>query len=183
MTSGQIPFSGPNVWHYPKALMAFFVLFGLAWTSACLALGLAGQLTVAQTIIFGAPALPVAWCSFVRPRLALTEDEVIVVGLVATRYRLRDVVDAKPGHGGTAFRLADGDTFSTSVLQRPNYAAWFGRVSRADRVVTEILTAAAGKRGEPAPDPVGDRHGVADAKSGILMGIAVALSSRFGGGD
>ncbi|HEY0890238.1 MAG TPA: hypothetical protein VGE38_11565 [Nocardioides sp.] len=171
MASDAIPFRGPNVWRHPTALVGFFVLLGIAWTALAAWFGFTGEIHPAQAIVLGPPALPVVWGMFVHPRLVLTDDEVIVVGLMTMRYRLSDIVGAEPGYHGTWFQLANGDGFMAAMLEHPNYAAWLGIRSRADRVATTILTAAAAKRGEPAPEPIGGKRGKGDLGAGISMGL------------
>lgn len=168
----DLPFWGPRVWHYPKVLLVFFVLFPLAFLAFCVWLRIEGDFTTAEAIVFGVPGVPISWLAFVRPRLVLTDDEVVVVGFLTSRYPLVDVVGAEPDYMGTWFRLADGSGFWTSVLQRPNWAAWLGRRSRADRIATTILTAAALKRGEEPPEPVGGKRGKGDLSSGLFIGMS-----------
>lgn len=95
------------------------------------------------------------WVFVVRPRLVMLEDEIVLVGVLATtRYPLRDVMSARPSGYGTYFSLTDGEVFCASTLSRPNYAAWLRLRTRAHRAATEILVRAAQLRGDPIPAPV-----------------------------
>jgi hypothetical protein len=177
---GGVPFWGPNVWHHPKLGMAFFVVVSVAY--AALWVRLAVDDGEWPFVLLGVGGLVLTWCLVFRPRAVLLADEVVVVRWFTTRrYPLVEVVDATPGYHGTAFRLADGRTFNAGTLQRPNYAAWFRRRSRADVVATRILAAAAGRRGEPAPEPIEPRR-KGDLRSGIFAGIGVMIAAIFGGG-
>ncbi|GAA1949795.1 hypothetical protein GCM10009798_06280 [Nocardioides panacihumi] len=109
------------------------------------------------------PWLPATWVFVIRPRLIMLDDELIVVGVFATkRYPLREVVRAEPDGYGTYFWLASGEMFCAATLWRPNYAAWFRWRTRAHKVATKILVRGAALRGDPQPSQVDQARGLGD---------------------
>jgi hypothetical protein len=120
------------------------------------------------------------WIAGLRPRVGLVGDEVVIVSIFRTRrFPLREVVGASPGYYGTELRLADGRTFTAGTVQRPNFAAWRGRESRADRVASIVLAAAAHERGEPPPAPPGAHRNAGDLPSGVTSGLGASISSLW----
>ena len=183
MKNNTVPVYGPNVWRHPRWLIGFFVLVCLAFASLSISLGIDGQASAPEVTLWATPGLVLTWLLLVRPRIVLTDDEVIVVRPLTTRrYQLRSIVDAAPGYYGTTFTSDDDSTFSAATLQRPNYAAWFGRTSRADRVATLILTAAARLRNDPAPEPLGGKRNAGDIKAGFWAGVWAAIAAAVAGG-
>ena len=74
-----------------------------------------------------------------RVCLSAADDGLIVRSLSAeTRIPWDDIVDCAPGYFGIRITRRDGSSVNASAVQRPNYAVWLKRESRADRVAAEI---------------------------------------------
>ncbi|WP_158678800.1 hypothetical protein [Streptomyces sp. Tu6071] len=75
--------------------------------------------------------------------ITLTDDRVIVRNFGLTEeVMLTDVVRVDVGYGGTSLFGRDGAKVRAFAVEKPNYAAWMGRVTRADRVKKALLDAA-----------------------------------------
>ena len=94
-----VPVYGPNVWRHPSTLIGFFVLVSLAFASLYISLAVDGQASAPEVTLWATPGLVLTWLLMVRPRIVLTDDEVIVVRpMTIGRYRLCSIVDARPGY-------------------------------------------------------------------------------------
>jgi len=181
--ASEIPFRGAKVWHHLRIGMAFFTVLSVGYAALWVSLGIRGQASPTEVILWATPAPLLTWFIVIRPRLVVMDDEVIVVRPLTTRrFPLRQIISASPGYYGTDFKLVDGSMFTAATLQRPNYAVWFGRPSRADKVATQILNAAADLRGEPSPQPPGWRRSKGDVSAGLWAGIWAALGAIIAGG-
>lgn len=75
--------------------------------------------------------------------LAITEDRLIVRNLGLLDWMpLQEIKSVEAGYGGLTITAHDGRVLRARAVEKPNYAQWLGRRTRADRVVEEIRFAA-----------------------------------------
>lgn len=152
-----VPFLGPRVWHHSKPLLALSTLTLSGYLAVML--GADDPTTPPWEVgLYCIGGCGLWWMVVVRPRTVLLADELVVVAwLRVRRVGIAEVVSGHSGYYGARLALRDGSAIDCATLQTPNYDRFFGRRSRSDRAVFEILAAAAAARGEDPPDPRG-RH-------------------------
>ncbi|NEA41925.1 hypothetical protein [Streptomyces sp. SID11385] len=75
--------------------------------------------------------------------ITLTDDRVIVRNFGLTEeVMLTDITRVDVGYGGTSLFGRNGIKVRAFAVEKSNYAAWLGRVTRADRVKKALLDAA-----------------------------------------
>ncbi|MFJ2773218.1 hypothetical protein [Streptomyces sp. NPDC087300] len=75
--------------------------------------------------------------------LAITEDRLVVRNLGLLDWiPLQEIKSVEAGYGGLTITAHDGRVLRARAVEKPNYARWLGRRTRADRVVEEIRFAA-----------------------------------------
>jgi len=125
--------------------------------------------------------LAAVWALIVRPRVAVVGADIAVVQWYRTVcFPSRLLVGVHPDYWGSDLVLSDGRIVRTSTLQRPNWAAWIGRASRADKVGYKLLCIAASARGEPDPQRPGYRRSSGDLSGGFFAAVTAAIGRMFG---
>ncbi|WP_327354193.1 hypothetical protein [Streptomyces sp. NBC_01304] len=77
-----------------------------------------------------------------RSRVAVTEDQVVVRGLLRSRgLPLRELTEVRAGWTGLTVRAGDRRLICVAMA-KTNMAKWLGREPRADRIAAQILAAA-----------------------------------------
>ncbi|MFE0174068.1 hypothetical protein ACFWZ2_17280 [Streptomyces sp. NPDC059002] len=71
--------------------------------------------------------------------VAITDDRVTVRNLGLVDWiPLSDIASVEAGYSGLTITAHDGRVVRGRAVEKPNYARWLGRRTRADRVVDEI---------------------------------------------
>ncbi|WP_438289540.1 hypothetical protein [Streptomyces sp. HUAS TT7] len=78
-----------------------------------------------------------------RTSITLTTHRVIVQNLGLTNWvQIAEISAVTAGYSGTVITTYDGRTLQGLAVEKPNYARWLGRRTRADHVVNAIRSAA-----------------------------------------
>ena len=176
--AGHARFWGRGVWHHPWWAVVALVgmLGGYAVIVGIVAVRDPGSRPFSVPVGLAVP--PMLWFIVVRPRIVLDREDVTVVNWFRTgSFPLASVVDARPGYWGTEFDLTDGAAFTAGVLQRPNYKAWLGRASRADKVAMLVLEGGAQLRGQRPTVVLPPGRGVGDLGTGLGAALAGLIGS------
>jgi membrane protein implicated in regulation of membrane protease activity len=140
----QLAVTGPQEWRASRASMTVVWLAYLG-----LVAGIGGDALLVQQApwweplvlaVVLSPILLVVWW----PRLAVSNDEVVVRNLRTRRLRLRDVALAEPGREGIQLQLRSGKYVTAVAVQKSNLAYMRGWTTRADQVCAVINDRVAG---------------------------------------
>ncbi|MFF1379987.1 hypothetical protein [Streptomyces sp. NPDC058308] len=82
--------------------------------------------------------------------VVVTEDRLIVrnLGLVDS-IPLQEIQSVEAGYSGLTITASGGRVLRGRAVEKPNYARWLGRRTRADRVVQDIRFASGLTAGRP----------------------------------
>lgn len=138
------------------------------------------SLSIAERFLYTIVPLAGVWVLVLRPQVVVLDNEIVVIQWRRTiRFQAALLVGVAFDYYGTDLELSDGQVVRTDTLQRPNWAAWTGKKSRADRITYELLCHAAAKRGEPKPEPAGSRRSTGDVSGGVFAAIGATLGAMF----
>lgn len=135
-----------RVWHAATGTLIMVWVFLVLAVVAIPALALTLLLTtphpvVAVTLlVLTLLAAVYGWRYGLYPRLVLTRDHHLVVRNPwhTTRLPLQQIRTIEPGPNGLRVRTYDGRTVEAWCVQKSNTAVRTGRLTRADRIVTEL---------------------------------------------
>ncbi len=176
----RVPFFGDTVWHHHWSSAGLSVLLAMGSSAFVAWVALGGDAPAWWWLVCVAPPFLV-WICVLRPRVVIADSEIVVVKWFRTLRRpLRDLVGARPGYFGTELMFAVGGSVVAGTLQRPNWAAWLGKLSRADKVAHRLLCRAALSRGEPPPSISSPRRSVGDLRAGLGAALGVLIAALFG---
>jgi hypothetical protein len=103
-------------------------------------------------ILIVGPASVAFWLYALRVSITASDNGVTVVSLTGTtRIAWDEIMHCTPGYWGIEITLRDGTVVNASAIQKPNYATWLKRRTRADEVADALNARGSGSADRSAP--------------------------------